>query len=449
MQRYFLQKIPRVAKESELSKFFSIYTDSFSMKRLMPQNEEKRLELLYASSLLDTLPEADFDDYSYLAAQVCQAAGALISFVDKDREWFKSTRGLDLKEFPRNLAFSTHAILSPELFLVEDTYLDKRFCDHPLVLGAPFIRAYAAAPLVGTDDLVLGTLSVFSETPKTFNESEKTGLQALARELSRKILERIEKHSVNESRELIAAQESRLIETARMATLGEMTSSLFHEINNPLAIIYGKIRKLEHMMAPPHPESSAVQTELQRIEAAAQRITRIIKSLRTFARDGQDDPIELLDLRTLIDQAFDISLPKAKYLQVELIKPELEEAVLLECRGIQIAQILVNIINSSLHSGGSQQSKELRLAFTQTPDWVSLLVSREAVDINLIDQVPLGLATPAVGNQPNQAGAIGLKVAASLAESHQGSLSLVPIKSEWGLLLQLPKRQKSNLAKPA
>jgi len=89
-----------------------------------------------------------FDNLAKLAALVCETPIALISFVDENREWFKSRVGWPAGEGPRDESFCGHTILQSGLCIVPDTSQDERFSDNPMVAGAPRIRFYAGAPLV-------------------------------------------------------------------------------------------------------------------------------------------------------------------------------------------------------------------------------------------------------------------------------------------------------------
>lgn len=148
----------------------------------LPENETARLRALREFAILDTPPEPAFDDITALAAHVCKRPIALMSLVDADRQWFKSRRGLDVAETPRDVAFCAHAILNPaEVMVVPDTQRDERFADNPLVTSAPHLRSYTGAPLVTAAGEALGTLCVLDREPGELSLAEIDALQALGR----------------------------------------------------------------------------------------------------------------------------------------------------------------------------------------------------------------------------------------------------------------------------
>ncbi len=151
------------------------------MKALLPANEPERLEALRRYDILDTPPESVYDDLTQLAAHVCQTPIALLTFVDEERQWFKSFLGTDIRETERELSFCAHAILNPsEVTIVEDMQEDARFADNALVTGRPHVRFYAGAALITPDGYPLGTLCVADVTPRSLTPAQINALRALS-----------------------------------------------------------------------------------------------------------------------------------------------------------------------------------------------------------------------------------------------------------------------------
>ena len=148
----------------------------------IPQDEFARQRELDTYRVVDTFPEAAYDDIVRLATILCGTPIALISLIDRDRQWFKARTGFELREGRRDEAFCEHAIRSPDLLLeVPDARADPRFADNPLVTGGPAIRFYAGMPLVTPSGAPIGTVCVIDSEPRSLDDTQRAGLAALAR----------------------------------------------------------------------------------------------------------------------------------------------------------------------------------------------------------------------------------------------------------------------------
>jgi anti-sigma regulatory factor (Ser/Thr protein kinase) len=145
-------------------------------------DETRRLAALHRYRILDTEPERSFDDLTLLASHICGTPIALISLIDRDRQWFKSRVGVDLPETSRGVAICAHAIQQHDIFIVPDTLESEAFKHNPFVAGEPHIRFYAGAPLITPDGHPLGTLCVMDQVPRTLSTEQLEALEALRRQ---------------------------------------------------------------------------------------------------------------------------------------------------------------------------------------------------------------------------------------------------------------------------
>jgi GAF domain-containing protein len=149
----------------------------------MPPDESERLAALHEYKILDTPPEEVFDDLTWLASFICQAPMALVTLIDRHRQWFKSRVGFENAESPRSESICAHAVLKPDRILeVPDAAKDKRFAGMPAIAGGPRVRFYAGAPHVGARGHAVGTICVMDREPRTLTDDQRHALRILARQ---------------------------------------------------------------------------------------------------------------------------------------------------------------------------------------------------------------------------------------------------------------------------
>ena len=156
----------------------------------LPKDEAPRLAALRDLGILDTAPEERFDRITRLAAALFDVPVALISLVDENRQWFKSTQGIDASETPRDESFCAHAVLNRSPLVVPDALLDARFAENPIVMNRPRVRFYAGFPLFVADGHCIGTLCILDTRPRDLGAQDLARLGDLA-ELARAELENL------------------------------------------------------------------------------------------------------------------------------------------------------------------------------------------------------------------------------------------------------------------
>ncbi len=138
-----------------------------------PEDEAARIATLRELLILDSGPEERFDAPTAYCTTRFRVEIALVSFVDVDRQWFKSACGLDVHQTAREVSFCAHAILSDDILVIEDALADERFRDNPLVTGPPHIRFCAGAPLTVGAGHPVGTLCLIGTRPCSLDDGDR------------------------------------------------------------------------------------------------------------------------------------------------------------------------------------------------------------------------------------------------------------------------------------
>ncbi len=210
-----------------------------------PDNESQRVAALHKLQILDSGPDQSYDDLVFLASMICNTPMAMVSLVDRDRQWFKSKIGISATETPRDISFCTHTIMRPsDLLIVDDATKDPRFTDSPLVTGDPEVRFYAGAPLVTHQGLALGAICVVDKQPRTLDARQAEALRCLARQVVAlfELRQALLKSSsliaqLDQAREELASA-IRMTEAAGRAK-NELIGNMSHELRTPLTAILG------------------------------------------------------------------------------------------------------------------------------------------------------------------------------------------------------------------
>ncbi len=323
------------------------------MNQPLPQNEAARLAALHRYRILDTLPEREYDDLTAIAAHICGTPISLISLIDEDRNWFKSTQGTEVRESPRALAFCAHTILKAEQSLVvPDARLDDRFATNVLVTNDPQLVFYAGVPLVTPDGFPLGTLCVFDHVPR-----EITGAQLLTLErLSRQVIQLLE------LRRALAEADSRNRERQEAYdTLRDFSHIIAHDLKAPIR----NIRQISEVLREDYlghlpPDCADL---LRMIELRATDASRMIDGVLRYSKVTRslEDSRDVVVVAEILEQAI-------RQLELEDLCPVkyCGEVKSLRTSRIALLQVFQNLIGNSIKFSDKSECRIL-VNCTHTP----------------------------------------------------------------------------------
>ncbi|MBD2242935.1 GAF domain-containing protein [Nostoc sp. FACHB-888] len=293
------------------------------MKAPLPDKEAQRIETLLQYKILDTPPEAAFDDLTRLASYICQTPIALISLIDTNRQWFKSKVGLDTLETHRDFAFCAHAILQPDVLVVPDAIDDERFATNPLVTSDPNIRFYAGVPLTNSEGYRLGTLCVLDYVPRELAPDQIEALRTLGRqvikqlELRRNLANLVLVTNKGKQAQRVRKQFFKKIAagfglaSAILALIGVVSYQNTRVTNNNRSIVkntYKKVNSLEkllsHIKDAENRQSSYIMTGkqiyLKPYQTALTNVDQEITKLKSLITDKPNQQQQIATLESLI-----------------------------------------------------------------------------------------------------------------------------------------------------
>ncbi len=377
----------------------------------IPENDAARLASLYRYAILDTPSERGYDDVTALAAFICAAPYSTITFVDRDRQWFKSEVGFGTNQTGRADGFCACALLEPRTLIVEDALNDPRFAENPFVLDGPKIRFYAGAPLIAPDGHILGTVCVFDTKPRSLSPEQITALETLSRQVIALLEARLQ---IREKERAAKA----LMQIEKLAAVGRLASSMAHGINNPLEAVTNLIYLSRLKTADPEIKSWLAQAdqELRRVAVVA------TQSLQFHKQSSRPMPITCTDLFSAALSAVEGRLQNAS-ITVQRRKCAIDP---IDCFEGDIRQVLGNVLTNSIDAmpcGG-----RLVLRSRQGTDWKTgrkgLVLTIADTGSGMTPDTKRRLFEAFFSTKGISGSGLGLWISAEIMHRHTGRISI-------------------------
>jgi len=243
-------------------------------------------------------------------------------------------------------------------------------------------------------------------------------------------------------REFARQQEAALVHASKMSSLGEMAGGLAHEINNPLAIIHGYSEKVLVDLKAGRVSPERIHSSVEKIMKTADRIAKIIKGLRSFARDGESDPYETASAAQLVQDTLEFCNARFASHGVKLEVAPLAEDFRIECKPVQLSQVLLNLLNNAYD------------AIEKTPDpWIRIEVAPPEAGRFRIRITDSGRGIPAeiaerimqpffTTKEVGKGTGLGLSISSGIIRDHKGTLTLDPSSPNTCFVIELPVSQE-------
>lgn len=382
----------------------SNFTTGMNILQDIDQDKEsKRLESLRKYNVLDTPPDGSFDHITKLAAKLLEVPIAIVTLVDTDRIWFKSRYGLEACQIGRDPGLCASAILSDQLYLVEDALIDARTLANPLVAGEFGLRFYAAVPLTVKDGHNLGTLCVIDRQPRQLTDLQRSTLQSLGEIL-------------------IDQLELRLAARTAISKQNQLLSVAAHDLKNPLAAITA----ISDLIKKENGNGAAVDMLCDKIKDASGRMNRkITHLLESASKDADDIRLQMtkVDFSKMVAQVVSSNQVLASNKNL-LLQLDIQQQPIIDGDEEKLLEAIDNLVNNAIKY--SPYHKNISIIVDEVNGYAIFQIKDEGQGFTEADKENMFQRFSRLSAQPTggeSSTGLGLSIVKTIVEAHRGSVS--------------------------
>lgn len=228
---------------------------------------------------------------------------------------------------------------------------------------------------------------------------------------------------------------------SKMQALGRMASGIAHEINNPLTIVYGQSGALKKMLINDTIDKDKMHNISESISRMCARIVDIVNGLRTFTRDGANDPFEQCSLKKILQDTVSFCMGEMKCKDIQLIIEPMPDECIIFCRPTQVSQVILNLLNNAKDAAITTTHRWIRIGYTEMNDEIGLSISDSGngVPIETRDNLFQPFYTT---KEIGKGTGLGLSISKNIIEAHGGKIYLDTKSSHTKFVFTLPKHNK-------
>jgi C4-dicarboxylate-specific signal transduction histidine kinase len=240
--------------------------------------------------------------------------------------------------------------------------------------------------------------------------------------------------------ELQRKMEIKLVNSSKMASLGEMAGGIAHEINNPLTIIQGKSRRIKRTIAEQSAIRDSVGSDVDKILETCDRIAKIVSGMRIFSRNADNDPFNFCTAKGLITDCLSLCQEKFKHCGIGIRVNNFAD-IEFDCRATQIVQVLVNLLTNAHDAIQEAEDKWIQLdVVALDADHLQFVVidSGSGISESIAEKIMQPFFTT---KELGKGTGLGLSISRGIVEDHGGTLTLDRSAANTKFVINLPMRQ--------
>lgn len=228
-----------------------------------------------------------------------------------------------------------------------------------------------------------------------------------------------------------------------LANLGEMAAGIAHELGTPLATLQGRIELLEQRLAAEPVDPDELRRTVRTLGKLGERITRIVGTVRSLARDASGDPFEEVALAQLIRDVLVLAEDRLRKLDVSIALGPIAEDLRVECRAAQVSQVLLNLVGNAADAVRELPERWIRIDVRESRHAVEIAVtdSGSGIPAPIRDRIMAPFFTT---KPPGEGTGLGLSISRAFVEGHGGTLGVDPRSPHTRFVVSLPRRQSAG-----
>ncbi len=226
---------------------------------------------------------------------------------------------------------------------------------------------------------------------------------------------------------------ARAAHAAQLASLGEMASGIAHEIRNPLAAIH---LAATEVAAPPGQTEQVAQLG-QRIQRIVMRASSIIETLRSLARDASNDPFVTTPVKRIVSDTLELCSKRIAEKGIELTVNPIPDGLQVECRPVQLSQVLMNLLTNAYDAVGGTADAWVRVDATSDGTHLEMAVtnSGDAIREDLRQRIFEPFFTT---KSADRGTGLGLSLCTSIVAAHRGTIALDASSANTRFVVRVP-----------